>query len=167
MSGESLFAEAPAFRLADAADAEILLEFMREYYAFDGHAFHPQRTPVALLRLLRDPAFGRAWLIFDGETPVGYIVLCLGYSLEFLGRDAFVDEFYLRENYRGRGWGAKAMRFVENAASELEVTCLHLEVTRPNVNAKAFYHKLGFEDHQHHLMTKWIARGWSKPAGHH
>jgi hypothetical protein len=30
-------------------------------------------------------------LVLDAETSVGYIVLTFGYSLEFLGRDAFID----------------------------------------------------------------------------
>jgi ribosomal protein S18 acetylase RimI-like enzyme len=163
MSAQSETADL-SFRLAIEADAEILLEFMREYYAFDGHSFDPENTPAALLKLLRNPSFGRVWLIFDGKTPVGYVVLCFGYSLEFLGRDAFVDEFYLRENYRGRGWGARAMRFVEEVANDLEIKSLHLEVTRQNVKAKAFYQKLGFQDRAHHLMTKSIACGRSEPV---
>jgi GNAT superfamily N-acetyltransferase len=155
----------PGFRLAEPEDAETLLGFMREYYAFDGHPFHSEKTPAALLTLLRNPSLGRAWLILDGETPVGYIVLCLGYSLEFLGRDAFVDEFYLRENYRGRGWGRETMQFVEEAALALDVKSLHLEVTRPNVSAKAFYEHLGFRQREHHLMTKSIVGGLLSGAG--
>jgi diamine N-acetyltransferase len=153
-----------SFRLAMETDAEILLEFMREYYAFDGHGFDPENTPAALLKLLRNPSFGRVWLIFHGKTPVGYVALCFGYSLEFQGRDAFVDEFYLRENYRGRGWGARAMQFVEEAAHDLDIKSLHLEVTRQNVNAKVFYQKLGFQDREHHLMTKPVALGRSTPG---
>jgi GNAT superfamily N-acetyltransferase len=90
----------------------------------------------------------------------------LGYSLELLGRDAFVDEFYLREKYRGRGWGRRAMAFVEDAAHSLGVNSIHLEVTRPNTMAQQIYRKLGFENREHHLMTKWIARGLSKPIKH-
>jgi diamine N-acetyltransferase len=97
----------PAFRMAVESDAELLLEFMQAYYAFDGHAFDRGKARVALLPLLRDANFGRAWLILDYDAPVGYAVLCFGYSLEWLGRDAFVDEFYLREEYRGRGWDEK------------------------------------------------------------
>ena len=159
----------PSFQLAAESDASTLLEFMREYYAFDGHGFDPQKSQTALLTLLRDPTLGRSWLILDGDLPVGYIVLCLGYSLEFLGRDAFVDELYLRESHRRRGWGRKAMEFAEEAARSLGVTTIHLEVTQPNTVAKQFYHKLGFRDHEHSLMSKWIARGFAKPAGrgHH
>ncbi len=93
----------PTFRLAVEADAETLLDFMREYYALDGHGFDREKARIALTALLRDPNFGLAWLILDGEKIVGYVVLCFGYSLEWLGRDAFVDEFFLREEFRGRG----------------------------------------------------------------
>jgi GNAT superfamily N-acetyltransferase len=52
-------------------------------------------------------------------------VLTLGYSLELLGRDAFIDEFYFRETYRGRGWGRQAIAFVEDAARSLGVNSIH------------------------------------------
>src|ERR1700752_4843814 len=115
----------PIFRDASEADAGTLLTFMREYYAFDGHGFDEEKACVALTRLLQDPNLGRVWLILDGERPVGYIVICFGYSLEWLGRDAFVDEFYLVENYRRRGWGRKTLAFVEDAARGLGVRTLH------------------------------------------
>ncbi|MBV9610722.1 MAG: GNAT family N-acetyltransferase, partial [Acidobacteria bacterium] len=89
---------------------------MREYYAFDGHAYDEPRARIALSNFLREPSFGHAWLICDVETAVGYIVLTLGYSLEYLGRDAFIDEFYLKESHRGRGWGRRTLDFVEDAA---------------------------------------------------
>jgi hypothetical protein len=97
----------PQFRLAGAPDADALLEFMQAYYAFDGHGFDLEKARVALTGLLLDAKLGLAWLILDGGMAVGYVVLCFGYSLEWLGRDAFVDEFYLREEYRGRGWGGR------------------------------------------------------------
>jgi len=93
----------PQFRLAVESDADALLEFMQAYYAFDGHGFDESKARLALTTLLRDASLGLAWLILDDDAAVGYVVLCFGYSLEWLGRDAFVDEFYLREEYRGRG----------------------------------------------------------------
>jgi hypothetical protein len=106
MSTEPSIAD-PSFRAATESDADTLLPFMRDYYAFDGHAFDERKARSALITLLRDPNLGRVWLVLantdaadkhektERELPVGYIVLCFGYSLEWLGRDAFVDEFYL------------------------------------------------------------------------
>jgi GNAT superfamily N-acetyltransferase len=155
----------PQFRLAVGSDTDTLIEFMQAYYAFDGHGFDREKACVALTTLLRDTNFGRAWLILDGDAAVGYIVLCFGYSLEWLGRDAFVDEFYLREEYRGRGWGRKTMEFVEEAAREAGIRTLHLEVVRKNVTALEVYRRMGFAEHQSTFMSKWIARDFSKPHG--
>src|SRR5215468_4935997 len=154
----------PSFRLAIESDAETILEMMRDYYAFDGHAFDPPRARVALLTFLREPSYGRAWLILDGDAFVGYIVLTLGYSLEYLGRDAFIDEFYLRESHRGRGWGKQALAFVEDEALSLGVRSIHLEVVRRNTGAKEVYRRSGYSDHDHYLMTKWIERSFPKPG---
>lgn len=155
----------PQFRLAQEPDVDVLLGFMQAYYAFDGHGFDGEKARAALTGLLRDANFGRAWLILDREIVVGYIVLCFGYSLEWLGRDAFVDEFYLREEYRGRGWGRKTIQFVEDAAREAGIRTLHLEVVRKNATALVVYRKMGFAEHHSTFMSKWIARDLTKPRG--
>jgi len=160
MSPESA---SPDFRLASEADTETLLSLMREYYAFDGHAFEEALARPALITLLRDPSLGRVWLICDNNVAVGYVVLAFGYSLEYLGRDAFIDELYLRESHRGRGWGRYTLEFVEECARGFDVRSIHLEVTRHNSTAVAVYRTLGFKDHDHFLMSKWIERRFSKP----
>jgi hypothetical protein len=43
---------------------------------------------------------------------MGYVGLTLGYSLEFEGRDAFIDELYFQEPFHGQGIGAKALAWV-------------------------------------------------------
>jgi GNAT superfamily N-acetyltransferase len=157
--------EDPQFRLAAESDADMLLEFMRAYYAFDGHGFDREKAREALTTLLKDANLGRVWLILEGEAPVGYIVLCFGYSLEWLGRDAFVDEFYLREEYRGRGWGRKTMAFVEEEAGKAGIRTLHLEVVRKNAAALEVYRRVGFREHESTFLSKWIDRKSSKPQG--
>jgi diamine N-acetyltransferase len=159
----SVDTEAPRFRLAAESDIEVLLEFMQAYYEFDGHAFDRDKARSALKGLLRDANLGCAWLVLDGDVAVGYIALCFGYSLEWLGRDAFIDEFYLREEYRGRGWGRKTMAFVENAAREAGIRTLHLEVVRQNASALEVYRKLGFAEHKSTFLSKWIAEDLAKP----
>jgi diamine N-acetyltransferase len=154
----------PQFRLAVESDADVLLEFIQAYYAFDGHGFDREQARAALIGLLRDANFGRAWLILDCDAPVGYIVLCFGYSLEWLGRDAFVDEFYLREEYRGRGWGRSTMVFVEGEARSAGVRAVHLEVMANN-RVGEMYRKMGFREHKSTFLSKWIAHDFSKPSG--
>ena len=155
----------PQFRAAAETDAETLLDFMRAYYEYDGHGYDREKARGALMALVRDPDLGRVWLILDDDSMVGYIVLCFGYSLEWLGRDAFVDEFYLREDYRGRGWGRRTMEFVEQEARKVEIRTLRLEVVRKNAAALATYRRLGFAEHESTFLSKWIAQDMTKPEG--
>ena len=155
----------PSFRLADESDTVTLLKFMRAYYAFDGHGFDEDKARAALTTLRGDRNLCRVWLILDNDAPVGYVVIAFGYSLEWLGRDAFVDEFYLLEDHRGRGWGRRAMNFVEDAARSLNVRALHLEVVRQNTTALEVYRKLGFKERKSTFLSKWIAKDFSKPKG--
>ncbi len=145
-----------SFRLADVADIDLLAEFMREYYEFDHLAFDERVARFALRKILSDASFGRIWLIQKAESPIGYVVLTFGFSLVYGGRDAFIDEFYIRAEHRGHGIGRRSLEFVEDACRALGVQALHLEVERDNTNAQAVYRKFGFEDHAQYLMTKWV-----------
>ena len=74
------------------------------------------------------PAFGRVWILSEANKPVGYIVLTLGFSFEFHGHDAFIDELYVDGAYRRRGFGRQAVAFVEKKARETEY---HSSGSRP------------------------------------
>jgi ribosomal protein S18 acetylase RimI-like enzyme len=91
------------------------------------------------------------------RTPIGYLVLTIGYSLERGGRDAFIDELYVRPQWRGVGLGTLAVATAEVAARRLGVRAVHLEVDTSNERARRLYERIGFAVRQrYHLMTKKI-----------
>lgn len=144
------------FKLAAPDDIEALIAMMREFYAHEGLAFDEAIARRASLGLIGDERFGRVFLIILAGELAGYAVLAFGYSLEFHGRDAFVDELYLRDEYRGQGIGKGALRFLTEVCAAEGVNALHLEVERANTPAQSVYRKFGFEDHDRYLMTKWL-----------
>lgn len=144
------------FNVAEPSDTELLITFIREFYEYDHHPYDEERVRPALMRLLTDKNLGGVWLIQADDENIGYIILTWGYSLEYYGRDAFIDELYLRENYRRQGIGLKAMHFAEETARSYGINALHLEVERANTKAQRFYLKTGFEDQDSYMMTKWI-----------
>jgi ribosomal protein S18 acetylase RimI-like enzyme len=109
-------------------------------------------------RFLSLPAFGRVWLLSEVDLPVGYIVLTIGFSFEFRGHDAFIDELYIDSNFRRRGYGKQAVAFLEEKARELGVNAVHLEVDQGNDPAFELYRQSGYHDHDRFLMTKWLER---------
>ena len=146
------------FRVAGEADVDVILNFMRQLNVEDPGPLplDDEAARATLAHFLRDPSLGRAWLICDGQTAVGYVILTLGYSLEFHGRDAFVDELFIEAGHRGSGWGRRTMEFVEAQAKALGVRAIHLEVSPENSAAFELYRRAGFEDRRHHLLTKRI-----------
>jgi GNAT superfamily N-acetyltransferase len=123
--------------------------------------FDEHRRRIIFADFVKDSTFGQAWLIFEAERHVGYVVLTLGFSFEYRGRDAFLDELYLEEKSRGQGIGRKAMEFVEGVARELGVNAMHLEVSRDNDAGLELYRRAGYADHDRCLMAKWLIRAHS------
>ncbi|MGE0485499.1 MAG: GNAT family N-acetyltransferase [Gammaproteobacteria bacterium] len=144
--------------VATPTDHATLLPLVRAYHAFEGIALDDDRRAAALARLLTSPQIGRAWLIRCGAGNVGYCVVCRGFSLEFGGFDAFLDELFLLPAWRGRGLGRQVLAALPAACSGLELRALHLEVARDNDAARRLYGTAGFRARERFvLMTRELA----------
>jgi GNAT superfamily N-acetyltransferase len=144
----------PKLRPATLEDVGSLLALQRAYYAEDGYPFLEEVASACWRGFLAEPALGRAWVAEADPGLVGYAVLTLGYSLEYRGRDAFVDELYVAPAFRGRGIASRALSLLEAECAERGVMALHLEVERGNEAAHRLYRRWGFADKARVLMTK-------------
>lgn len=141
-------------RKAGPADLTLLLPLIEAYHEFESIASTEAQRSEAVEPLLRDAALGSIWLIEKSGAPVGYIALCYGYSIEFGGRDAFIDEFYILPGERGQGIGTEVVDAVKAEAAAEGVLALHLEVDRNNDGARRLYERMGFRSRtQFHLMS--------------
>lgn len=148
----------PELRRATEADLEALLPLVTAYHEFEGIDSSEQQRRAALRYLLGEQDFGALWVIGCGHALAGYIALCKGYSIEFGGFDAFVDEFYLDPEYRGRGVGKAVLQLIGAEARALGIGALHLEVARDNDRARRLYRGAGFEAREKYvLMTLELA----------
>ncbi len=144
-----------ALHLAKPDDLPRLQSLVAAFHAHEGIEQSDEDRKAALLPLLEGSPHGAAYLVGPRKGPVGYIVVSFGYSVEMGGIDAFIDEFYIRENVRGRGMGGEVLRALMPALADYGVKALHLEVARDNVRAKRLYTRLGFEAREkYHLMTR-------------
>ena len=145
------------FREANAADIPTLLPMMRRLAEQPpALPFSDSEVRAALGEFLTHPEYGRMWLVCLDQQIVGYVILTLGYSFEYRGRDAFIDELYVEPEFRRRGLGRLAMQFIERQAREMGVNAVHLEVDPGNDAALALYRRAAYENHDRYLMTKWL-----------
>jgi ribosomal protein S18 acetylase RimI-like enzyme len=141
---------------AKESDTGELIAMMRSFYEELGEPFEEARAEQALRALLEEPSYGAAWVFREDGRAVGYLVVTHGYSLEFGGRDAFVDEVYIVPEMRGQGLGARALALAEEHCRRQGLEALRLEVHHENRRALALYERNGYEAHDRHLMTKWL-----------
>lgn len=133
-----------SLHLATAEDAPRILPMVASFHVergFDTDAAHQE---AAILPLLEGSPHGAIWLIGPRMAPVGYIVVTFGWSVEFGGLDAIVDEIYVRAAVRGRGMGSDALDGIAKALREAGVRALHLEVDRSDGRLHSFYTRARF-----------------------
>ncbi|MEB3357281.1 MAG: GNAT family N-acetyltransferase [Synechococcales bacterium] len=148
----------PVFTVADEGHIEILLPLVQGFYGIFDYPFDASEMQAVLLPLLRDATLGCVLLIQIGPTPVGYLILTFGYSLESRGRDAILDEFFVQEAYQGQGIGTVAIAHLLNhLAPQLGIKMIYLVVERSNLRACKFYSRLGFVAQDRILMAAQAA----------
>jgi ribosomal protein S18 acetylase RimI-like enzyme len=140
--------------LATLRDIPQLLKWIQQLYSHDSIQFDTRKVRRALRELIDNPAFGRIWILTRDGQPAGYMVVTFGYSIEFGGRDAFIDELFVAEPHRHRSVGTRALQFATRACRELGIPALHLEVDRSNTGAQRLYRAMDFVDHDRYLMTR-------------
>jgi len=125
-------------RRAAPPDRPELIPLIREFYAVDRHEFDHERVARGLDPLLADDTHGQVWLAGDG----GYAVVTWGWSLESGGREALLDEIYVRD--RGRGVGRALLTHAMAAAARAGASRMFLETEAHNERVRAFYASAGF-----------------------
>jgi GNAT superfamily N-acetyltransferase len=139
---------------AAPADVPTLLPWVQDLYAHERIPFDPAASEATLRELLDNPAFGRVFKLVADGAAAGYAAVALGFSLEFGGRSAFLDELYVRPSSRGQGVGTMALRLLQDACRRLGARSLALEVGLENAGAEALYRREGFSSIGRHLMTR-------------
>ena len=140
-------------RPAGIEDISLLVTLMAEFYAESATPLDTNRAAEAFAVLLGNDRLGKVWLIQAGKEDAGYVVITFSYSMEFGGQNAFVDDLFIREPFRGRGLGTAALKELRAYCLEQGVRALHLETGRDNAAAQALYRRAGFKVTDRQLLT--------------
>ena len=144
--------------LAGPAQLEELLPLIAAYHAFEEVESSLEQRRSSVANLLQEKRLGEIWLIRKLDSVIGYIAVCYSYSIEFGGRDAFIDEFYVEAAERGKGIGSKMLAEVSALLRERDIVALHLEVDGANERAKSAYERAGFSSRdRYHVMSLVLA----------
>ena len=82
-------------------------------------------------------------LILEEEETVGYAYVTTFFATEAGGLCQMIEQIYIKEEYRGRGYGSRLMRWLEEEYPD--VRRRRLEVTEENRDAIRLYKRQGYE----------------------
>ena len=141
---------------AEPGDIDILIVMMRSLYEHDGVPFDEERSRRVTLALLKLPEAGAVYLIRRGEAVAGYCVLTFGFSIEYDGRHGFIDELFIRDEFRSLGLGRVAIDEASEVCRSMGMKVILLEVAFENAGAQRLYTRVGFREHGRRLMSRSI-----------
>ena len=142
---------------ATLEDIPLLVSMMPGVYVYEGEMPDAAGWTTAGAELLQTPSLGTLWMIHWQGQPIGYVAVTLGFTLEFYGRTATIDELFVASQYRSHGIGGQAIEFIEAYARAIGTRSLMLEVDIANTRGQRFYEARGFQYYPHmHIMNKQL-----------
>jgi GNAT superfamily N-acetyltransferase len=141
-------------REAVASDAPLIVEMIRELAEFERELDQVEITPKDLLR----DGFGGGPLFYAlvgewDDQPAAYALYYFTYSTWAGGPNLFVEDLFVRAQFRGKGIGRSLLRRMAVVAQQQNCTGMRWEVLHWNTGAIEFYRALGAKLNRERLQV--------------
>ena len=94
--------------------------------------------------------------IIEEEKMIGFMNIQCFYSVWSHGKVFFLDDFFIEENFRGKGYGEKALKDLQGYAKKIGIKRIQLMAENTNPKAIEFYKKHKFNEQEIHLFLKYL-----------
>ena len=140
------------FETSKISDIETLSSMMKDFYAIDNYPISIEKSKMLLNEFIQNENLGKSYLIYKEEKIAGYFIITYVFSFEYGGRIAFLDELYIKSEFRNQGIGNDAIEFLKTKTNALNINLIYLEIENHNEKAQNLYLKHNFEIHNRKLM---------------
>ncbi|NJM68525.1 MAG: GNAT family N-acetyltransferase [Acaryochloris sp. RU_4_1] len=135
------------------SDIPCLVQMMAEFYAESDYPLDREWATNSFTMILNRPDFGSVWLLRQQGSVAGYLVLTVCFSMEYGGLNGFIDDLFVRSQYRRCGVASEGLSLLVAECRRRDVRALHVEVAPSNVPANATYTKFGLALPRDHRQT--------------
>ena len=124
-------------------DKPAVLEMMRVFYASPAVFTNGSEAVFSndIAHCVNENPYLDGYIIEDGKEIQGYAMLAKSFSTEFGKPCIWIEDLYIKEEYRGLGLGKMLMEFI---AKKYTDCIFRLEVEEENERAVKLYRKCGF-----------------------
>lgn len=136
-----MYSSIRSMRESDRAE---VLRMMRTFYSspavFSNGSEEVFNTDID--NCIKECPYVEGYVFEKDKTVQGYAMLAKSYSTEFGKPCIWVEDIYIKEQYRGLGIGSLFLRYIEDKYPD---AVFRLEVEAENERAVNVYKKLGYE----------------------
>ncbi len=127
-------------RKIDERDFLVLISLFKEFALFEKL---PEKMTNSVEQMLREKEYLTGFVaVNDADEIVGYATYFFGYYT-WIGKSLYMDDLYVRPNFRGAGVGTKLIKEVIAFAKAESCKKLRWQVSEWNQPAIDFYKSLG------------------------
>ncbi len=146
-------------RSMEQKDKKEVLAMMRVFY--DSPAVFHTSSDEVLKRdvedCLNDMPFVEGFVFEEGSALAGYAMISKGYTTEYGGLCIWLEDLYIKPEYRRQGLGSALFGYLEERYPE--AVRFKLEVERENEGAIKTYERSGYGISPYFEMTKEMGEG--------
>ncbi|NDC29597.1 MAG: GNAT family N-acetyltransferase [Bacteroidetes bacterium] len=141
------------FKIKEAELSDVLLiqQLITELAEYEKLLPQMVATPELLqMHLFGSSPIAHVFLAYENETPIGFALYFYNFST-FVGKPSiYLEDLYVREPFRGRGYGKALLEKLIQKAKEKDCGRLEWSVLNWNKPAIDFYKKMGAQP-----MEEW------------
>ena len=129
----------------ERGDSEVVVNMMKKFFNSPATITNGSEKIFAanVKNCLDDSICAEGFVFVDGEKIVGYAITARSYSTEFGGECIWLEDIFIKSEYRGRGVGTK---FIQHVKKLYPDKILRLEAEAEDVKLLNFYKRHGFKE---------------------
>lgn len=128
----------------EKGDCEAVISMMRGFYASDAVLTNGSEEIFSadVSECVSDSPYLEGYVFEDKNGIQGYAMCAKSFSTEFGKRCIWIEDLFLKEEYRGKGIGGQFLAFISDKYSDCVI---RLEAEAENERAIHVYNKAGFK----------------------
>lgn len=133
-------------RMAEEDDIPVIMKFVLELAEYEGARDRIRSTESGLKHILFTERGAEALIAELGGEPVGFAIWAYSFSTFTGKRTLYIDDLYVREQWRGKGIGRRMFSHIAGIACEKDCGRMDWYCMETNVSGKEYYRKMGAEE---------------------
>lgn len=134
-------------------DKNAFVRLVGQFYSLPAvaHAIPPQHAVDTFETILSGSPYAKGYLFEQDGKTAGYALLALTWSNEAGGLCVWIEELFIKEEFRGQGIGGEFFAWLLKEFSNARR--FRLEATEENEGAVRLYRRLGYEFLEYRQMV--------------